>query len=184
MLRPVARRLGSHTGLKAIVEQTYEALLGLQPATCSPSGATVAAAAGTVLEDVNLAAARISPAAGDAAAQQIGKAADRAGSRVTEVEHSQKSSMSAVGPDEPRDGNTPVSPSAPSNAVPLPDSVGDDSCTHLSSIEAAALLDLNLALLQRLVRSDCAALLAANICRALLAIVKPAGKPVSQQDTL
>ena len=173
------RRLGSHTGLKAIVEQTYEALVGLQPATCSPSDGTVAAAAGTVLENVRLAAAQLDSAAGDAASQQEGNAA---GSTLTKAEQNQSSSAAAAGRQEAQDSNTLGSPSAPSKAVPELDPVGADSLLQLSRNEAAVLLDLDLALLQRLVRSDSAASRAADIRRVLRGIVDPSGEPVSPAD--
>ncbi len=168
------RRVGSHQGLKAIVEQTHEALLGLQPATCSPAGATVAAAAGTVLENVRLAASRLSPTAGGAAAPQEG---DGAGSTLTKAEQSQHSSTSAAELQEPPERSTPVSPSAPSKAVPVSDSVGVDNIPQMSKAEAAALLDLDLALLQRLVQSESSASLAADIRNVLLAIIQPSGEP-------
>ena len=173
-------RVGSHQGLKAIVEQTHEALLGLQPATCSPSGATAAAAAGTVLENVRHAAARLSPTAGDAAAQQEG---DAAGSTLTKAEQGQNSSASAAGPQEPHDRSILVSPSAPSQAVSPSESSVVGSLAELSSTEAAALLDLDLALLRRIVQSERAASLAADIRCALLAVVKPSGEACQPAKT-
>ncbi len=154
------------------MEQTHEALLGLQPATCLPSDATVAAAADTVLERVRLAAARLSPAAGGAGAHDEGDGAD---STHTKAEQKQNSSTSAAGPQQPQGRNAPIAPTAPGKEFPLPDFVGANNLAQLSSTEAAALLDLDLALLQRLVQSESAASVAADFRSVLLAVTDPSG---------
>ena len=69
MVIQLSCRLNSHAGLRAIVEQTHEVLLGLQPATCSPSSATIAAAAATISDNIKRMAARIASSAEEPAGQ-------------------------------------------------------------------------------------------------------------------